>query len=208
MSVVLIDDHLALRQGLEVLLERRGVRVLASVGSASTGLACVRDHKPEVAIIDLQLPDQSGIHLVRQIGTEHLDVKILIYTGSQERQTLVDAIETGAQGVVLKPAGLGSLVDALREVARGNRHIDPAIAQFFKTSDYVGHLLSRREREVFELLAEGLSGEEIATRLAISAETVRTHVRNATRKLGAKTRTEAVVRALASGEIQTARFPK
>ena len=119
-----------------------------------------------------------------------------------DAQTLRDALDTGAEAVVLKPGGLGALVDALRAVARGERHVDPAIAEILQTTGDAPRLLTKREREVFALLAQGQSGEEIASELSLWAETVRTHVRNAMAKLQARTRTEAVVRALATGEIE------
>jgi len=202
LSVVLVDDHVALRQGLEVLLERRGMRVLASVGNVADALASLRGCEPDVAIVDLQLPDRSGLRLVRQLRAEPFSVKVLIYTGSQDALTLADAMETGAEGIVLKPGGLDALVEALRAVGRGDRHLDPGIAEIVEVAGSEEHLLTKRERQVFELLAEGLSGEEIAVRLSLSAETVRTHVRNAMGRLQARTRTEAVVRALGAGEIE------
>lgn len=201
LEVLLVDDHAALRDGLEVLLERRGFRVLAAVGSASEAIEAMGEAEPDVAVVDLQLPDRSGIELVQRIRMENPSVKVLIYTGSEDEKTLADALETGAEGIVLKPAGLGALVDVLREIGRGERHVDPAIAEIFATAEREQRLLTKREREVLALLADGLSGEEIADRLVLSAETVRTHVRNAMGKLQARTRTEAVVRALSTGEI-------
>jgi DNA-binding NarL/FixJ family response regulator len=201
LSVVLVDDHAALREGLEVLLEPRGVQVLAAVGGAADAIAALSDCDPDVAVIDLQLPDGSGLRLVRRVREEKPKVKTLIYTGSQDSQTLADALETGAEGIVLKPGNVKTLVDALRAVTRGNRHVDPAIAEILKAAGEDERLLTGREREVFALLADGLSGEEIAMRLALSAETVRTHIRNGMGRLNARTRTEAVVKAFRDGEL-------
>jgi DNA-binding NarL/FixJ family response regulator len=202
LSVLLVDDHAALRQGLEVLLERKGIDVLASTGSVADALVALRGCEPDVVVVDLELPDQSGAGLVRQLRQERFDGKALIYTGSQDAQTLGDALETGAEGVVLKPGGLGSLVEALRAVGRGERWLDPEIAKITKLAESSDQLLTKRERQMLALLADGLSGEEIAERLTLSAETVRTHVRNAMGKLAARTRTEAVVKALETGEIR------
>lgn len=201
LSVVLVDDHVALREGLELLLERRGVEVLAAVGDAGEAIDAVAACNPDVVVVDLQLGEQSGLALVREIRAAGFTVKTLIYTGSQDTQTLAGALETGAEGIVLKPGGVGILVDALRAVVRGERSVDPAIAAMVEVAAETPHLLTPREREVFSLLAAGMSGEEIATRLVLSAETVRTHVRNAMEKLEARTRTEAVVRALEAGEL-------
>jgi DNA-binding NarL/FixJ family response regulator len=178
------------------------VEVRDAVGTAAEALVSLRRHEPDVAVIDLQLADRSGLGLAREIRADPIEVKILIYTGSQDPQTLTDALEVGADGIVLKPGGLGSLLEALRAVDRGERHVDPALAEILRAAQGSEHLLTPRERQVLSLLAEGLSGEEAAERLVLSAETVRTHVRNAMGKLAARTRTEAVVRALEAGEIE------
>jgi DNA-binding NarL/FixJ family response regulator len=201
LSVLLVDDHVALREGLEVLLERRGVEVVGSVGSAKEAIAALKGGTPDVAIIDLDLPGEGGLSLIRQIRTATVRSKIMIYTGSQDPSTLSDALEAGAEGIVLKPAGMSALVDALRAIARGERHVDPAIAEILDLATKDQRALTKREREIFGFLAEGLSGEEIADTLFLSPETVRTHIRNAMGKLQARTRTEAVVRALEDGEI-------
>src|SRR4029077_11673585 len=157
LSVLLVDDHVALREGLKVLLERRGVSVLAAAGSASDAILAFEDCAPDVAVIDLQLPDQSGLWLIRWMRARQPAAKVLIYTGSQDGQALADVLESGAEGIVLKPGGLGALVEALRAVARGERYVDSAIAEILDVADDAGRLLTRREREIFALLAEGLS---------------------------------------------------
>ncbi len=202
LSVVLVDDHVALRQGLEVLLERKGVEVLAATGSANEALPLMRRCRPDVAIVDLDLPGESGTRLVERLRTRPFEAKVLIYTGSHDALTLADALETGAEGIVLKPSGLAPLVEALRAVHRGERYVGAEIREIIDLADGGDQLLTKRERDVFVLLAEGHSGEEVAVRLRLSAETVRTHVRNAMGKLQARTRTEAVVRAVAAGEIR------
>jgi DNA-binding NarL/FixJ family response regulator len=108
--------------------------------------------------------------------------------------------ECGANGFVAKPGGLSVLVEGLREVWRGGSYRDPALVKLSRTSTQ-SRLLSRREAEVLELLSTGLTGEQVAERLVLSPETVRTHIRNGMNKLEARTRTEAVVRALERGEI-------
>jgi DNA-binding NarL/FixJ family response regulator len=111
---------------------------------------------------------------------------------------------SGARGLVAKPAGLPALVEALRKVWRGGRYFDPRFSPKAVDGALPAKALSGRESEILALLARGLTGEEIAQRLVLSPETVRTHVRNAMGKLEARTRTEAVVKALELGEIQTA----
>jgi DNA-binding NarL/FixJ family response regulator len=201
LSVLLVDDHVALREGLGLLLERRGIEVVASVGSVAEAIVALRAREPDVAIVDLDLPGESGLSLIRRIRAAAMPVKVLIYTGSQDGLTLGDALEVGAEGIVLKPGGTSALIEALRTIAAGGRHVDPAIAAILDLAGDDHHALSKREREIFGLLAEGLSGEEIACKLFLAPETVRTHIRNAMGKLQARTRTEAVVRALEDGEI-------
>jgi len=191
-----------MRDGLEVLLERRGVRVAAATGTAAAAEQAIREHEPDVAIVDLQLPEESGLRLVQRLAAAQPELKILIYTGAEDVETLAEALESGASGLVLKAGGMDNLIDGLRSVARGTRFIDPAVRAIIEPgSEVSSRLLTPREREVFDLLAQGLTGEQIAARLELSIETIRTHIRNGMGKLDARTRTEAVVQALEKGEI-------
>jgi len=200
--VVLVDDHEAMRVGLEDLLERRGIETIGTAATIADAEEAFRSLVPDVAVIDLHLPDGSGLQLVRKLSAERPEVGVLIYTAAEDVGVLADALESGAQGFVLKLGGIEQLIDALRRVAGGERYVDPAIRALLDAeADGKPLLLTKRERQVFDLLAQGLTGEEIATRLTISAETVRTHIRNATDKLHAHTRTGAVVEALKSHEI-------
>jgi DNA-binding NarL/FixJ family response regulator len=202
MQVVLVDDHEAMRDGLEDLLERRGIETIGTAATVAGAADAFRDLVPDVAVIDVQLPDGSGLPLVRKLRAERPEVGVLIYTGVEEVAVLADALESGAQGFVLKLGGIKQLIEALHLVASGERYVDPAIRALVDAeADGKPLLLTKREREVFDLLAQGLTGEEIATRLTISAETVRTHIRNAMDKLHAHTRTGAVVEALKTYEI-------
>jgi DNA-binding NarL/FixJ family response regulator len=201
--VVLVDDHEALRVGLKDLLERRGIETVGTAATIAAAEEVFRSLVPDVAVIDVHLPDGNGLQLVRKLRAEHPEVGILIYTGAEGVRVLADALDSGAQGFVLKLGGIKQLIEALHIVAGGERYVDPAIGALLDAeADGKPLLLTKREREVFDLLAQGLTGEEIATRLTISAETVRTHIRNATDKLNAHTRTGAVVEALKSHEIR------
>jgi DNA-binding NarL/FixJ family response regulator len=202
MNVVLIEEHEALRDGLAALLERRGIRTIATAGTAAGATDILRQQHPDVAVVAVNLPDESGLRLVRRLHCEHPNLAILVYTGIEDVATLAEALESGARGFVLKPGGILQLVQALRLVAGGKRYVDPAIRALLDAEgDRRPLVLTRRERDVFDLLAEGLTGEEIATRLTVSAETVRTHIRNGMEKLHAHTRTGAVVQALRTHEI-------
>jgi DNA-binding NarL/FixJ family response regulator len=202
-SLVLVEQHEALRDGLAVLLERRGFSVLGCATTAASGEEVISERHPDVAVVGVDLPDERGTELVRRLNGQTNGTKFVIYTGLSDPDLLGAAFRSGARGLVAKPAGLAVLVDALREVWRGGRYFDP---RFAKPSNGNGKgaakALSDREAEILAMLARGLTGEEIAQRLVLSPETVRTHVRNAMGKLEARTRTEAVVKALEREEIQ------
>jgi DNA-binding NarL/FixJ family response regulator len=201
-SLVLVEQHEALRDGLAVLLERRGFKVLGCATTAAGGEEMIHEQRPDLAVVGVDLPDERGTELVRRISGNGVGSKCVIYTGLRDPNLLEAAYRAGARGLVAKPAGLSVLVEALREVWRGGRYFDSS----FRESDGNGSdqvkALSSRESEILGLLAEGLTGEQIAKRLVLSPETVRTHVRNAMEKLGAPTRTAAVVKALELGEVQ------
>ncbi|HEU5105728.1 MAG TPA: response regulator transcription factor [Solirubrobacterales bacterium] len=204
-SLVLVEQHEALRDGLAVLLERRGFSVLGCAPTAAGGEEVIAERHPDVAVVGVDLPDERGTELVRRLNGQVNGTKFVIYTGLRDPDLLGAAFRSGARGLVAKPAGLSVLVDALREVWRGGRYFDPRFAKGGNGGEENGttKALSDREGEILAMLARGLTGEEIAQRLVLSPETVRTHVRNAMSKLEARTRTEAVVKALEREEIQT-----
>ncbi len=199
-SLVLVEQHEALRDGLAVLLERRGFAVLACATTAAHGEEAIREHEPDLAVVGVDLPDGRGTDLVRRISGNGVGSKCVIYTGLRDPDLLEAAYRSGARGLVAKPAGLPVLVEALRKVWRGGRYFDPSFAR--KNGEEPAKTLSGREAEILALLADGLTGEQIAKRLVLSPETVRTHIRNAMEKLGASTRTAAVVRAIELGEVR------
>lgn len=204
-SLVLVEQHEALRDGLAVLLERRGFDVLGCATTAARGEEVIREREPDVAVVGVDLPDERGTELVRRVSGNGVDSKFVIYTGLDDPDLLEAAYRSGARGLVAKPAGLSVLVDALREVWRGGRYFDPSFARKGEDGENGNgrqKALSNRESEILAMLAEGLTGEQIAKRLVLSPETVRTHVRNAMAKLDARTRTEAVVKALDREEFK------
>jgi DNA-binding NarL/FixJ family response regulator len=201
-SLVLVEQHEALRDGLAVLLERRGFEVRGCATTAERGEEVIAERQPDVAVVGVDLPDERGTELVRRLNDRPPCPKFLIYTGLTDPDLLEAAYRSGARGLVAKPAGLDVLVDALREVWRGGRYFDRSFAANGTNGHGDAKKLSPRESEILTMLAQGLTGEEIAKRLVLSPETVRTHVRNAMEKLDARTRTEAVVKALDQEEIQ------
>ena len=203
-SLVLVEHHEALRDGLAVLLERRGFSVVGCATTAARAEQVIFERHPDVAVVGVDLPDERGTELIRRLHGRVNGTKFVIYTGLDEPDLLEAAFRSGARGLVAKPAGLPALVEALRKVWRGGRYFDPSFSPRAANGEGPAKALSGREAEILAMLARGLTGEEIAQRLVLSPETVRTHVRNAMGKLEARTRTEAVVKALERGEIQTA----
>ena len=202
LNVVIVDDHVALRRGMELLLRRAGHHVVGTADDAEAGEALILRRKPHVALVDLALPGMSGAELTRSLLKEDPKVRIILYTGAADERQLLDALDAGAAGLALKSGDPEELEQAILTVAAGGDYLDPRLTPLLaKGANGRDKTLSPREREILGLLSRGLSGEEAATQLFLSPETVRTHVRNAMTKLGAATRAHAVALALQRGEI-------
>ncbi|HEU4599889.1 MAG TPA: response regulator transcription factor [Solirubrobacterales bacterium] len=199
---MLVEGHQALCAGLSLLLERHGFEVLTCARSAAAGEEEITQRRPRAALVSLSLPDESGAGMVRRLTARGVPTRFVVYTGLTDPVALAGAFRCGADGFVAKAGGVSVLVEALRAVAAGRRFRDPAFAHVAQGNGLPPRLLSRREAQVLEMLSTGLTGEEIARHLVLSPETVRTHVRNAMAKLKARTRTEAVVKALTRAEIR------
>ena len=201
--VAIVEDHVALRRGMELLLGRQGFEIVGLAENAEDGHDVVRKRRPDVAVIDIELGTGSGVELTRRLLEEIPELGVLLYTGAEDPGILTEALDCGARGFALKTGAPEELRNAIRAVAAGGGYVDPRVRSLIlsrSTTDRIG-VLSPREREVLDLLAEGLTGEEAAQRLFLSPETIRTHVRNAMEKLEAKTRAHAIAIALRQGEI-------
>ena len=203
LNVVIVDDHVALRRGMELLLRRNGHHVVGAAGDAESAESLIMRRRPDVALIDLALPRESGAELTRRLLQADPDVRIVLYTGTTDERQLLEGLDAGAAGFALKSGDPEELEEAIRTVAEGRDWLDPRLKPLLARRNGNGHahVLSPREREILGLLSTGLSGEEAAKQLFLSSETVRTHVRNAMTKLGATTRVHAVALALKRGEI-------
>ena len=202
-QIVVVEDHPPVRQGLELLLPRHGFRMIGSAGSAKEGARLIRLRKPDVALVDIELGDGSGADLARAVADEASGTATVLYTASIDSAVIDDAGNSGACALVLKSSPIESLADAIRAAAAGRHYVDPSVARMCaRRRDANARCTSAREAQVLELLARGLTTEQVARELFLSPETVKTHVRNATRNLGARGRLHAVILALVQGEIE------
>jgi DNA-binding NarL/FixJ family response regulator len=205
LNVVIVDDHVALRRGMELLLRRAGHHVVGTADDAETGESLILRRRPDVALVDLALPGKSGAAMTRSLLAENPDLRIILYTGAADEKQLLDALDAGAAGFALKSGDPQELEQAILTVAAGGDYLDPRLTPLLgKERNGRTKTLSPREREIMGLLSQGLSGEQAAQQLFLSSETVRTHVRNAMTKLGAATRAHAVALAIQRGEIDPA----
>jgi DNA-binding NarL/FixJ family response regulator len=204
-SIVVVEDHPTVREGLCLVLEREGYAVLARVGTAEEGHAAIVASPPDVALVDVDLPDTSGVDLTRRLLRRDGRLGVLLYTGMDDPNVLEDALASGARGFTLKTSDAATMLNAVHAVAAGGSFVDPGVRALIAAAGGAERpevrLLTVREREVLARLADGLSVEEIAADLVLSTETIRTHVRNAMGKLGTRTRAHAIVVALRRGEL-------
>jgi DNA-binding NarL/FixJ family response regulator len=204
-TVLLVEDHLALRKGMELLLRARGLRVVGVAGTAEAGYRLYEARRPDVAVIDATLDASSGMTMAQRILELDPEAGVLLYTGATDPAVISAAAACGARGFALKAGGPDELIGAIHTVAAGGVYVDPTVAAMLAPRAAPRRMLTRREVEVLERLASGMTGEQAAATLGVSPETVRTHIRNAMRKLDARTRVHAVTLALGLGEISTTR---
>ena len=198
MNCVVADDHPAVLAAVSDYLKANGIEVIGRATDGEDAVAKITSLKPGVALVDVRMPRLDGIEVARRVGRAAPDTGILLYTGYGERALVMEALDAGARGFVLKEAPLIDLVRAIQTVSAGGSYVDPVLAGVLASAEATGRLpqITQREREVLRLLADGLSNDEIAKRLFISPQTVRTHVQKAMNKLDADTRTQAVATAL------------
>jgi DNA-binding NarL/FixJ family response regulator len=201
--VAIVDDHEALREGLERLLEDRGLQVVGSAGNAAAAVDLVEHSDPDVALVDIRLPDESGIELTRTLLGRRPKLGVVLYTGDSDAELLYDGLDSGARGYALKAGSMAELVGAIERVAAGGTYVDPRLDRILLSERATSRVpqLSPRERQITHLMAEGRTAEVIGAELGVSVETVRTHVRNVIRKLQARNRVHAIAIALERGEI-------
>jgi DNA-binding NarL/FixJ family response regulator len=199
--VLVADDHPVVRAGLSaVITEQSDLELVAEAENGARAVALFREHRPDVALMDLRMPVMDGVEAIRTIATEFPDARILAVTTYEGDADIRRALEAGASGYLLKDMLLTEVLTAVRAVHRGERVIPIAVAarlaEFPERSD-----LTEREAEVLQLVARGLSNKEVARAIGRTDETVKIHLKNAFAKLAVADRTEAVTVALTRGLI-------
>jgi DNA-binding NarL/FixJ family response regulator len=195
-TCLIVDDHEVVREGLRLSLSRSPhIRVIGEASDGTAAVALTKRRKPDVVVMDVRMPGLDGLEATKEIAGEVPETAVLIFTAYSERSLLSRGLESGAKGYILKEAPHETLVRAIEKVARGETYVDPALMPAFFAKDK-DDMLTGREREILQLLADGMSNSDVADKLFISQETVKSHVRHILAKLEADTRTHAVAIAL------------
>ncbi|MBA3368231.1 MAG: response regulator transcription factor [Geodermatophilaceae bacterium] len=208
-TVALIDDDVLIREGLRMILDQAGdIDVVATGSDGLQAVRIAREVAPEIMLVDIRMPNLDGIEATRQITAERDSPRVIILTTFELDSYVFEALRAGASGFLLKRTEPGQLVDAIRIVAKGEALLSPSVTrrlidEFSKRPATVSpqrlHGLTEREREVLVCIARGLSNRELAQRLVIADNTVKTHVKRILTKLGARDRAQAIVIAYESG---------
>ena len=206
---VVVDDHAVVRSGIKLLLDREDdIEVVGEAGSAKDAVFRARALKPDVILLDVVMPGESGIDVLPNLLKESPETKVLVLSMQDDPSYVREAFAAGARGYVLKEAADEEVVAAVREIANGGRYVHPALGARMVAAEAEARAaeeadpLSEREREVLRLLALGHTNQEIAKMLYISVRTAETHRAHIMQKLGLSTRAELVRYALSQGLLE------
>ncbi|HVM08663.1 MAG TPA: response regulator transcription factor [Acidimicrobiales bacterium] len=198
LRVFLLDDHEVVRRGIRELLESEDdIEVVGEAGTAEEALARIPPTRPEVAVLDVRLPDGDGVEVCREIRSRHPEIQCLMLTSFADDDALFSSIMAGAAGYVLKQVRGTDLVDAIRRVGAGESLLDPAVTrrvlERLRTKPEEDELagLTDQERKILELIADGLTNRQIAEQIFLAEKTVKNYVSNILAKLGMSRRSEA-----------------
>ncbi len=196
-KVILVDDHEMVRLGLKSFLNLQpDVEVVGEAGNGLDGINLALELKPDVVVMDLVMPEMSGVEATLKLLEEWKEVKILVLTSYLDNEKIYPVIEAGAKGYMLKTSSAAEILNAIQKVARGELAIETEVDKKIKAHDMQPELhedLTARERDILRLLAKGYDNQTIADELFISLKTVKTHVSNILAKLEVDDRTQAVV---------------
>ena len=210
--LLIADDHEMVREGLQLMFAADpDLEVVATAASGEEAVELITTSQADVVLMDLHMPGMGGLGALRALRHRGATAQVLVLTGIAGDQDALAAIGAGAAGYVLKQVPVAQLKVAIRAVAAGQAYLDPAVTGIvlgfarrgFRDSGGPWHL-SQRELEVLELIAAGLSNREIASRLFLSEQTIRSHIKSTLRKMGKKHRLEAVLAALQAGLLEPA----
>jgi len=204
--VILADDHAVVRAGIRQFMERnREIQVVAEAGDGPQAVSAIQEHRPDVAILDLQMPGMSGIEVTRWVRANARSTGVLILTAYDDDPYVLAALQAGANGYVLKTADAAEIVRSVHAVYEGKSALDPAIARKVmglvsgRRGETAVERLTDRELEVLTLAARGYTNRAIGHQLGISDRTVQGHLARVFSKMQAASRTEAVMRAVSLG---------
>jgi len=195
-SCVVADDHPALLAAVSDFLVENGYNVVAAHSNCHDAVDAVTAAQPDVAVLDYRMPGRSGVALIKDVLAASANTRIVVYTGEGTTELAAEVLGAGASAVLLKQAPIEDLLRALRAASSGSRYLDPLLAPGSQ-SDKVA--LTKREREVLELVAAGHGQREIGVKLSIGTETVRAHLQKVRKRLSATTSTQAVAKAIRLG---------
>jgi two-component system, NarL family, invasion response regulator UvrY len=197
-SVLLVDDHAVVREGYRRLLERHGeIAVIGEAGDAATAHSLFISLEPRIVVMDITLPDTSGLEAMRRMLLYHADARVLIFSMHEDTIFVKRALQTGAYGYVTKASAPNVLVEAVLSIARGKKYLSPEVAQNVALGEGIAysHGLTQREFDVLRLIIQGQTVQEIADALGLNSKTVANHQSAVRQKLGAETTIELLRKA-------------
>lgn len=211
--VVLADDHQVVRHGIRQMLVKADIDVVAEANNGDQALLLIEQHLPDVAVLDIQMPDYSGIEVARRVRAKNLPVGLLILTAFDDDPFVMAALEAGVNGFILKTADMEEIVKAVHAVYEGKSVMDPNVVPKLMRAITASHSpddvyepLTERELEVLQQATRGLTNKAIGVLLNISDRTVQGHLRHIFEKLNVASRTEAVVKASQLGLLELPSF--
>lgn len=203
LRVLVVEDHYLSQLAITTLLERQpDLQVVGCVETGRQAVEAFRTERPDLVVMDLRLPELDGAQATARIVREHPGARILVLSHYENQEDVTSALEAGARGYVKKDADAATLLEAIRSVAQGHKHIPPSVADWLGSGEAKARL-TRRELEILQHIFRGQKNEEIAAGLGVSEGTIRIHITSIFGKLGVRRRTEAVAMALKKGMLRS-----